>query len=125
MEGTSRRTLGSQAQHIIWKTIHGPSKRTPPSILNNTITFKNKITITPKHIANCFAKQFTNIVKHTKQTEPLTETTQNIQGYNITFTATIAISICKAVRVKTRWGHTSSPVSVTVCVSRCACHYNV
>ena len=50
--------------HIRWKTIHGLSNRPPPTTLNNSITFKNKITNTPKHIANCFYKQFTN----TKQT---------------------------------------------------------
>ena len=42
--------------HIRWKTIHGISNRAPPPTLNTAITFKNKITITPKHIANCFTK---------------------------------------------------------------------
>ena len=51
--------------HILWKTTHGLSNRAPPS------TF-NKITNTPKHIANCFTTQFTN-TQHTKQTDPLTE----------------------------------------------------
>ena len=58
--------------HILWKTIHGLSKRPPPATLNRSITFNNKIANTPKHIANCFTKQFTNTVKHTKQTYQLT-----------------------------------------------------
>ena len=33
-------------------------------LLNTSITFNNKIATTPKHIANCFTKQFTNTVKH-------------------------------------------------------------
>ena len=57
--------------HILWKTINGLSNRAPPNILNNSITFNNKITNTPKHIANCFTKQFRN-TQHTKQTDPLT-----------------------------------------------------
>ena len=57
--------------HIIWKTIPGLSNRAPPTILNNSITFNNKMTNTPKHIANCFTKQFTN-TQHTKQIYPLT-----------------------------------------------------
>ena len=55
----------------IWKTIHGLSNRAPPTA-HSYITFNNKITYTPKHIANCITKQFTNTVKHTKQTDPLT-----------------------------------------------------
>ena len=39
---------------------------------NTSITFKNNIATTPKHIANCFTKQFTN-TQHTKQTDTLTE----------------------------------------------------
>ena len=44
--------------HILWKTIHGLSNRAPPPppTLNTSITFSNKITITPKHIANYFSK---------------------------------------------------------------------
>ena len=60
--------------HTLWKTIHGLSNRAPPHTLNTSITFNNKIATTPKHIAKCFTKQFTNPVKH------------NIQGYNITLT---------------------------------------
>ena len=61
--------------HILWKTIHGLSNRAPPTTLNNSITFNNKITNTPKHIEKCFTKQLTNTVKHAthKQTDPLTE----------------------------------------------------
>ena len=50
--------------HILWRTIHGLPNRAPPHTLNTSITFNNNITTTPKHIANCFAKQFTNTVKH-------------------------------------------------------------
>ena len=58
--------------HTLWKTIHGLSNRAPPHTLNSSITFNNKIATTPKHIANCFIKQFTN-TQHTKQTDTLTE----------------------------------------------------
>ena len=50
--------------HILGKTIHGLSTRAPPPTLNTSITFSNKIATTPKHIANCFTKQFINTVKH-------------------------------------------------------------
>ena len=50
--------------HILWMTIPGLFNRAPLTTLNNSITFNNKITITPKHIANCFTKQFTN-TQHT------------------------------------------------------------
>ena len=60
--------------HTLWKTIHGLSNRAPPHTLNTSITFYNKIATTPKHIANCFTKQFTNTVKHaTHKTNTLTE----------------------------------------------------
>ena len=62
-------------------SIHGLSNRAPPPILNTSITFNNKITTTPKHIANCFIKQFTN-AQHTRQTDPLTE--QHIKYNDIT-----------------------------------------
>ena len=73
--------------HILWKTIHGLSNRAPPTTHNNSITFNNKITYTPKHIANCF-KQITNTVKHAthKTNRSIDRATQNIQGYNITLT---------------------------------------
>ena len=57
--------------HILWKTIHGLSNRAPQITYNNSTTFNNKIANTPKHIANCFPKEFTN-TQHTKQTDPLT-----------------------------------------------------
>ena len=56
--------------HIIWKTIHGLFNRAPSPTLNTSITFNNKIATTPKHIANCFTKQFTN-TQHTRQTDRL------------------------------------------------------
>ena len=59
--------------HTLRKTIHGLSNRAPPHTLNASITFNNKIATTRKHVANCFTKQFTNTVKHTKQTDTLTE----------------------------------------------------
>ena len=60
--------------HILSKTIHGISNTAPPPTLNTALTFNNQIATTPKHIANCFTKQFTNTVKHaTRQTDPLTE----------------------------------------------------
>ena len=58
-----------QNTHILWKTIHGLSNRESLSTLNTAITFNNKIATTPKYIANCFIKQFTNTVKHTRQTD--------------------------------------------------------
>ena len=76
--------------HILWKTIHGLSNRAPPPTLNTSITFSNKIATTPKHIANCFTKQFTNTVKHaTHKTNRYTNrATHKIPGYNITLTTT-------------------------------------
>ena len=74
--------------HILWKTIHGLSNRSPPTTLNNSITFNNKPVNTPKYIANCLTKQFTNPVKHAthKTNRSIDRATQNIQGYNITLT---------------------------------------
>ena len=68
MEGASRRSLGPHAQHTHSMENHTWSIQ----YTHNNITFNNKITNTPKHIANCFTKLFTNTVKHTKQTDPLT-----------------------------------------------------
>ena len=70
--------------HTLWKTINGLSNRAPPHTLNTSITLKNKIATTPKHIANCFTKQFTNTVKHTthKTNRHINRETHNIQGYN-------------------------------------------
>ena len=74
--------------HTLWKTIHGLSNRAPPHTLNTSITFNNKIASTPKQIANCFTKQFTNTVKHAthKTNRHINRATHNIQGYNITLT---------------------------------------
>ena len=83
MEGAFRRTVGSQAHHThtVWKTIHGLTNIAVSTTLNNTITFTNKITTTPKHIANCFNKEFTNTVRHTthKTNRSIDRATQNIQ----------------------------------------------
>ena len=67
----------SHNTHNLWKTKHSLSNRAPQPTLNTSITF-NKITTTPKHIANCFTKQFTHINR----------ATHKIQGYNITLTTT-------------------------------------
>ena len=66
--------------HTLWKTIHGLSNRALPHTLNTSITFNNKIAITPKHIANCFTKQFTNTVKHAthKTNRHINRATHNI-----------------------------------------------
>ena len=44
MERTLRRTLASQAQHILWRTIHGLWNGAPPPTLNTSITFNKNIT---------------------------------------------------------------------------------
>ena len=77
--------------HIMWKTIHGLSNRAPPATPNTSITFINKTATTPKHITNCFTKQFTNTVKHATHKTNKTNryrATQKIQGHNITLTIT-------------------------------------
>ena len=76
--------------HILWKTIHGLYNRAPPHTLNTSIIFNNKIATTPKHIANCFTKQFINTVKHAahKTNRSINGETHKIQGYNITLTTT-------------------------------------
>ena len=38
--------------HILRKTMHDLANRAPPPPLNTSITINNKITTTPKHIAN-------------------------------------------------------------------------
>ena len=47
-----------------------------------SIKFNNKITTTPKHIANCFTKQFTNTVKYAthKTNRSINRATHKIQG---------------------------------------------
>ena len=76
--------------HILWNTIHGLSNKAPPHTLNTSITFNNKIATTPKNIANCFTKQFTNTVKHATHytNRSINRATHEIQGYNITLTIT-------------------------------------
>ena len=64
---------GTPRTHILWKTMHDLSNRAPPPTPNTSITFSNILSTTPKHIANCFAKQFTNTVKHTRQIDTPTE----------------------------------------------------
>ena len=66
---------------ILWKTIDGLPNRVRTPTLNTSITFNNKITSTPKHIANCFTKQFTN-TQHIRQPDPLTE--QHIKYNDVT-----------------------------------------
>ena len=73
--------------HTLWKTIHGLSNRAPPHTLNTSITFNNKIATTPKQIANCFTKQFTNTVKNTQNKR--THQLSNTQRYNITLTTSL------------------------------------
>ena len=74
--------------HILWNTIHGLSNRAHPPTLNTSITFNKKIATTPKHIASCFTKQFTNTVKHAthKANRYINRATHKIQVYNITLT---------------------------------------
>ena len=83
--------------HTLWKTIHGPSNRAPQRALNTSITFNNKIATTPKHIANCFTKQFTNTVKHAthKTNRHINRATHNIEGYNITLTTSQVQEVTK------------------------------
>ena len=73
----------SHNTHILWKTIYGIFNRAPPTTLNNSITFNNKITNTSKHIANCFTKQFTNSVKHARHKTNIPLTWQH-QTYKVT-----------------------------------------
>ena len=58
-----------------------------PAITTVSNTLYNR---TPKHIVNCFTKQFTNTVKHAthKINRYTNSATHKIQGYNITLTAT-------------------------------------
>ena len=58
--------------------------------LNTSITFNNEIPTTPKNIAHCFTKQFTNTVRYAthKTNGSIYRATQKIQGYNIILTIT-------------------------------------
>ena len=83
--------------HISWKTIHGLSNRAPPTTLNKSITLNyNKIANTPKHIANCFTKQFTNPVRHVTHNtnRSINRATQNIQGYITLTTSQVVVVVC-------------------------------
>ena len=90
MEGALTRSLGSHAQHTHSLEDHTLSiqQSTTTHTLNTSITFNNKIATTPKHIANCFTKQFTNTVKNAthKTNRHFNRATHNIHGYNITLT---------------------------------------
>ena len=88
MEGASRRSLGPQAQHTHSMENHTWSIQYTH---NNSITFNNKITNTPKHIANCFTKLFKNTVQHTKQTDQLT-------GQHKTYKDTTLILVQEAIK---------------------------
>ena len=70
--------------HILWNTIHGLSNRAPTPTLNTSITFNNKIATTPKHIANCFTKQFTTTVKYATHKTNISLTEQHIKYKDIT-----------------------------------------
>ena len=74
--------------HTLWKTIHGLFNRAPPHTLSTSITFNNRVATTPKHIANCFTKQFTGTFKHAthKTGRHIDRATHNMQGYNIALT---------------------------------------
>ena len=87
MEGT----LDAHTYIIIWKTIHSLFNRAPPPTLNTSITLKKQKTTTPKHIANCFTKHFTNTGKHAthKTNRSINSATHKIQGYNNNFYTTI------------------------------------
>ena len=98
MEGTLRCTLGSQAQHAHYvETIHDLSNSAPLPTLNTSIAFSNKTATTPKHIANCFTKQFTNTVKHAtnKTNRYINRATQKIQQLNISLTTTQVQEVIK------------------------------
>ena len=80
--------------HILWKTIHGLCNRAPAHTLNRSITFNNIMTITPKHIANCFTKQLAHCQTH-KTNISINRATHKIQGYNITL---ITIQVQEAIQ---------------------------
>ena len=90
MEGSSRRTLGSQAQHT--HSLEDYTWSIQQSTYNHTKQLHNiqqQNNNPPKHIANCFTKQFTNTVRHAthKTNRSIDRATQNI-CYNITLTTT-------------------------------------
>ena len=66
------------------RTFFGRPYRAPTPTLNTSITFNNKITTTPKHIANCSPNNSQKLsnTQHTRQTNPLPE--QHIKYKDIT-----------------------------------------
>ena len=90
---------------LICKTILGLSNRVHPLILITSLTFNNKIATTPKHIANCFSKQFTNTVKLAihKTNRSNNRATHKTQGYKSKLATTHvqeAIKQCKITTYK-------------------------
>ena len=80
---------GSQAQHAHYLKAHTWSiQQSTSTHTKHFLTFNNKITTTPKHITNCFIKQFTNTVKNAthKTNRSINRATHKIQGFNITLT---------------------------------------
>ena len=89
MDGALRRSLGSQAQHTYSLEDHTWSiQRSSTTHTKHIHNIQQQIATTPKHIANCFTKQFTNTVKHVTHitNRHINRATHNIQGYNITLT---------------------------------------
>ena len=78
-----KKHLDAHWDHRYNTHIHGLSNRATPHTLNTFITFNNKTATTPKRIANCFTKQFTNTVKHAthKTNRHINRETHNIQEY--------------------------------------------
>ena len=74
--------------HTLWKTMHGLSNGAPPHTLSTSMAFGNRMATAPTHIANCFAGQFANTVKHAthRAGRHIDRATHNIQGYSITLT---------------------------------------
>ena len=66
-----KQTLWKEQLDAHWDHRNNTHRASPPT-LSTSITFNNKIATTPKHMANCFTKQFTKR-HHTRQTDPLTE----------------------------------------------------
>ena len=90
MEGALRRPLGSQAQHT--ESLEDHTWSIQQSTTTHTKHFHNiqqQNRTTPKPIADCITKQFTNTVKQAthKTNRHINRATHNIQGYNITLTS--------------------------------------
>ena len=98
--------------HIIWTTIHGISNRAPPTTLNNTIAFNNKITTTSQTIHIIFKHyQASNYTKyHSKNTSNYTHqiTNQTKRLTSITPTPrfkTIFKNTRYTTNINTNWNH--------------------